>query len=387
MKIGILTSGVMPVPAVKGGAVENLIDLYLAYNDQHQLHDITIYSVSDKAVKHHPALSSAVNHYRYINPFSLWAKVRKALRSRQHNYYNPSIEYYLHQALCHIRRQHYDMVIVENRPGYILKLRALTEAPCVLHLHNDSLNAKSKKASSIVEGFDKIICVSDYITHRIPDASGKSITVYNAIDIQHFIDAQPLDRKTMGFTSEDFVIIYSGRLTPEKGILELIEAISMAACRKHIKLLVTGARFYGNNASQSPFTQQLEKACENMKEQVFFTGFVAYQQIPSYLKMADIAVVPSMWEEPFGLTVVEAMAAGLPLIATRSGGIPEICEGIATLVEREQLSQQLATAIDELYQNPAKRKEMAAALQERAKLFDKDSYARDFFASLNTLCR
>ena len=201
MKIAILTSGVMPVPAVKGGAVEYLIDLYLAYNEQHQLHDITIYSVSDKATKHHSALSSAVNHYRYINPFSFWAKIRKKLQFNRHNYYNPSIEYYLHQALQDIRRQHYDMIIVENRPGYILKLRALTDARCVLHLHNDFLNAKSKEATAIVEGYDKIICVSDYITQQIPKGSDKSETVYNAIDVQHFLDAKPLE------------IFYTGKFT------------------------------------------------------------------------------------------------------------------------------------------------------------------------------
>ena len=154
MRIAILTSGVMPVPAVRGGAVEYLIDLYLAYNEQHKLHDITVYSVADKAVKHHPALSSTVNHYRYINPFTLWAKIRKKLQFKHNNYYNPSIEYYLHQVLQDIRRQHYDMIIVENRPGFILKLRALTDARCVLHLHNDFLNAKSKEASAIVEGVE-----------------------------------------------------------------------------------------------------------------------------------------------------------------------------------------------------------------------------------------
>ena len=387
MKIAILTSGVMPVPAVKGGAVENLIDLYLAYNEQHKLHDITVYSVADQAVKRHPAFLSAVNHYRYINPFTLWAKVMKALHPRRHRYYNPSIEYYLRHALRHIRQQHYDIIIVENRPGYILKLRAVTDVPCVLHLHNDTLNATSKEADNIVKGYDKIICVSDYITRRVPDSSGKSITVYNAIDVRHFTDAQPLSRQTLGLTSDDFVIVYSGRLTPEKGILELIEAIKLTACRKHIKLLVVGARFYGNDTSRSPFTEQLEAACESIKEQVIFTGFIAYQQIPSYLKMADLAVVPSRWEEPFGLTVVEAMAAGLPLIATRSGGIPELCDGIATLVEREQLAQHLATAIDELYQDPAKRKEMAAASLACSCRFDKDTYAHNFFAVLNTLSR
>ena len=109
-------------------------------------------------------------------------------------------------------------------------------------------------------------------------------------------------------------------------------------------------------------------------------------QVPSYLKMADVAVVPSMWEEPFGLTVVEAMAAGLPLITTRSGGIPEICEGVATIVERENIVDNLAAAILDLYQHPEKRQKMAAASLERSKLFDKETYAKNFFAALDDIC-
>ena len=88
-------------------------------------------------------------------------------------------------------------------------------------------------------------------------------------------------------------------------------------------------------------------------------------------QLADIAVLPSMWNEPFGLTIVEAMAVGLPLITTRSGGIPEICEGVATIVERNNVVNNLANAILDLYQDSKKRKLMAAASLERAKLFDK----------------
>lgn len=101
--------------------------------------------------------------------------------------------------------------------------------------------------------------------------------------------------------------------------------------------------------------------------------------------MADIAVIPSMWEEPFGLTVVEAMAAGLPLITTRSGGIPEICEGVATIVERDDIVNNLAQAILDLYEHPEKRKQMAAASLKRAKLFDKETYAKNFFEALEEL--
>ena len=66
MRIAILTSGILPIPAVQGGAVENLIDFYLEYNNQLQLYDITVYSVWHPDVKKHSALISKVNHYKSL---------------------------------------------------------------------------------------------------------------------------------------------------------------------------------------------------------------------------------------------------------------------------------------------------------------------------------
>ena len=77
MKIAILTSGILPVPAVQGGAVENLIDFCLEYNDIHKIHEITVYSLYHPALKNHPALKSKTNHYHYIDTSSIFAKVLK----------------------------------------------------------------------------------------------------------------------------------------------------------------------------------------------------------------------------------------------------------------------------------------------------------------------
>ena len=77
MRIAILTCGILPIPAVQGGAVENLIDFYLEYNNIHKLHDITVYSPWAPKVETHPALSSDVNHYIYINDKCFKAKIEK----------------------------------------------------------------------------------------------------------------------------------------------------------------------------------------------------------------------------------------------------------------------------------------------------------------------
>lgn len=388
MRIAILTSGILPVPAVQGGAVENLVDFYLEYNDRHRLHDITVYSIWHPAVRQHPALASDVNHYRYISSSGLLAKIRKYwLRRSAHGYYNYTIEYYLNEAIRRLRRKHYDVVIVENRPAFSLKLTGVVDSAYVLHLHNDFLNTDTKQADLIFTPYSRIISVSDYITGRVQQIAPtlhKCETLHNAIDTRRFAAAKPVDRASIGLAADDFVIVYSGRLRKEKGILELVQAVGQMHDIPRLKLLIIGASSYGSSQMPSQFVRRLEEAARPVSDKVVFTGFVDYTDIPSYLKTADIAVVPSLWEEPFGLTVLEAMAAGLPLVTTRSGGIPEICEGVATIVGRDGIVDSLKDAITDLYHHPEKRRQMAAAALDRSKHFDKDTYARQFFSALES---
>jgi len=390
MKIAILTSGILPVPAVQGGAVENLIDFCLEYNNTHQIHDITVFSIYHPAVKNHPAHFSKTNHYQYIDTSSILAKILKHIYiiiNGRNEYYHYSIEYFFEKVLRDITKGQYDIIIVENRPGYILKLKGKTKAKIILHQENDYLNNTTPQYQNIYDDFSLIINTSLYITKRVTTINpndSKCKTVLNGIDTKRFYNAKPLSRQLVGLKKSDFIIVYSGRLTKEKGILELILAINQLNI-PDIKLLIIGANSYGSNQKGTNFIQTLEKTSQKIKEQVLFTGYIDYHQIPSYLKIADIAVVPSMWEEPFGLTVVEAMAAGLPLITTRSGGIPEICEGIATIVDRENIVDNLTTAILDLYNHPDKREQMAKASLERSKLFDKETYAKNFFAALEAL--
>lgn len=382
----------MPVPAVQGGAVENLIDFYLEYNHQHRIHDITIYSIWHPDIKSHPALYSDVNHYQYIKMDTLWAKFKKAIYKRSHHddYYQNTIEFFFEQAFCRLHYQDFDTIIVENRPGYVLKLKDRIRTPCILHLHNDFLNTDTRQGTMIFSEFNRILSVSDYILNRVQKINPKQIktlTVNNSIDCQRFTKATPMQREEHGISDKDFVIVYSGRLNKEKGILPLIQAVKKTQAIPHLKLLIIGASSYKIDRHPTSFIRQLEIESESIRNQVIFTGYIKYKQVPSYLKMADIAVVPSMWEEPFGLTVVEAMAAGLPLITTRSGGIPEICEGVATIVERKNIVDHLAAAILDLYQHPEKRQQMAAASLERSKLFDKETYAKNFFAAIEESLR
>ncbi len=394
MKIAILTSGILPVPAIRGGAVENLVDFYLAYNEVHRQHDITVYSVGDRLTKGHHALQSEVNHYHYIEVNTFLSKIRKHIYKTFHGegYYDYTIEYFLTQSLKDIRRKDYDLIIIENRAGYILKVASQTHAKTVLHLHNDFLHKDSREAKAIYDAFDRIITVSDYITSRVRTIrpnDGKCVTVENGIDINAFsrLKAKPRTRKSLGLQSTDFVLVYSGRINREKGIAQLIQAMCQLTEYKDIKLLVMGSSFYGGpDAGQDPFIHQLKESASPIRERVVFTGFIPYNDMPSYLQLADCSVIPSQWEEPFGLTCVEAMAMGLPIIAARSGGIPEILssDNAILLQKGENFVDQLSAAILDLYRHREKCLRMGEASLKLSRNYSKQHYAESFMQALSS---
>ncbi len=387
MNIAVLTSGILPVPAAKGGAVENLIDFYLEYNERHRLHNITVYSVWHHSVTGHTAVKAEANNYIYYKASSWLGKIKKFYFSKSHKegYYHYSIEYFLHEAIQDIQKKHYDVIIIENRPGFVLSLTGMEETRCILHLHNDFLNVDTLRANTIFNKYQRIIGVSNYITNKVNQIAPekkKAVTIYNSIDTSHFVNAIPKKRELLGLSENDFIIVYSGRLNEEKGILQLIQATKKCVQIPNLRLLIIGASSYGKDKKPTPYLTRLELEAEPIKDHVVYTGYVSYAQIPSYLKMADIAVVPSMWEEPFGLTVLEAMAAGLPLITTNSGGIPEICKDVATFVDKEHIVDNLANAIMNLYNQPKKRYLMSEASIRRAKLYDKETYAKNFLEAI-----
>ena len=381
----------LPIPAVQGGAVENLIDFYLEYNDTHKLHDITVYSPWEPKIKLHPALSSDVNHYHFIDVTSLRARISRKLYSYCHHdeYYNYFIEYYFEKAYADLKKKHFDYIIIENGAGLAYKLSQRGHRNLILHLHNDLLNSQSRYHDVIANSLTKIITVSNYIKGRVSTVFpvDKIETVHNGINLKNFSrkEISCVNRRQVGFADNDFVMVYSGRINKDKGVSELIDAMLLLKDKPNIKLMIIGGSFFDNVKNDDEYISTLKNQAKTIADRINFTGFIPYNQVPNYMQIADIAVLPSMWDEPFGLTIVEALAAGLPLITTRSGGIPEICEGVATIIERKDIVYHLTNAILDLYAHPKKREEMSAASIMRAKCFDKETYAENFFGALGKI--
>jgi glycosyltransferase involved in cell wall biosynthesis len=155
--------------------------------------------------------------------------------------------------------------------------------------------------------------------------NGLDLTPYRA-------DIQPIDRSLFGFSTNDVVSIYVGRLSPEKNLSLLLRAFyGVAMTYDHVRLLVVG---------DGPERENLEAQVKHMNigRKVYFTGMVEYKEIPGYLATSDIFVTPSS-AETFGLSTVEAMAAGLPTLGIDAPGTGDIIEdGITGLVTTDDLA-------------------------------------------------
>ena len=94
---------------------------------------------------------------------------------------------------------------------------------------------------------------------------------------------------------------------------------------------------------------------KNIRDRVVFTGYVDYSIISQYYSIADVMVMPSIWDDPAPITILEAMACGKALITTDSGGIPEyVGNDNCIIVKRNnKIVDKIAENLDKLLDNPS----------------------------------
>lgn len=221
----------------------------------------------------------------------------------------------------------------------------------------------------IIEKTNKFISVSDYIGKDLKNFSDriknkKFVTLKNIIDYEKFEKNITETEKNIlknkyHIDSNEKVIIFVGRLTEEKGIKQLLMAINDVTY-KNFKLLIVGSYFF-NTKVKSDFEKELDELVNKNKERIIFTGYINYNEIYQLYKISDFAVLPSMWDEPAGLTIQEAEACGLPVITTNSGGIPEyVINGSSIIIKKDKnIVENLKTEIENLLDDEKKIKEMS----------------------------
>lgn len=146
-------------------------------------------------------------------------------------------------------------------------------------------------------------------------------------------------KKELGIDKECPVLLFAGRITKEKGILELLEALSGLG-EECFTLLVAGNTFFNVDIKDS-FEEKLRQIARKIHGKIIFTGFIPYSEMYQYYQLADICILPSVWQEPCSISVIECIVSGTPLITTRTGGTPENVTEATILLDTENLIEAL----------------------------------------------
>lgn len=161
-----------------------------------------------------------------------------------------------------------------------------------------------------------------------------------------FEESQPPTTKIREFT-----VACVGRLIPEKGVDVAIRAVAEARRQgAHVRLEVIG---------DGPERANLEElARRELPDPAWdFVGALARDRALARMRLADAVIVPSVWSEPAGFVVIEAMALGVPVIAADAGGIPELARGAALLAARSD-AEAFARALTEVASDPVRARAM-----------------------------
>ena len=305
MKIAILITGFPPKSI--GGA--EIATLNIATELAQRGHEVHVITIGDKELKGDNE-GDFYTHYIQLGvapEASLWGAISYAVK-----------------AFAQIRRINPDIVHAqrfyrEGLAAFLAKV-LLKKRYCIWCQGADiylSWRFKGIASKLFLKRVNAVISLTQNMKDKIHEISNRNAFVIpNGIDLSRFGGLSHQDTDTLAVNGER-TILFVGRLHPLKGVNYLIEAMS-AIIRKNpkVKLLLVGDGEERQNLGNLVIDQGLSKC-------VTFIGQIPNEKVSQYMAASDVFVLPSL-SEGFGVVNLEAMACGLPIVATNVGGIPEI---------------------------------------------------------------
>ena len=247
-----------------------------------------------------------------------------------------------------------DILYIHNRPGTADTLAKIAERRgirLVLHMHNSLLHPLSRKHFPALKSVPIVFCsefIRKEVTSAYPDYFQHTHVVYNGADRDKFRAGRQRQKPVPE-------IIFTGRLVPYKGAHVLTGAMGILQ-RKGISATCTivGGSAFGNS-KRTRYVKRLERTRPSNTELI---GYRSGSEFAALVREADIYCCPSIWNDPFPMGLLEAMASGLPVVASKTGGIPEqLAYGGGIMVPAND-KEALATALLRLLEDGSYRESL-----------------------------
>jgi glycosyltransferase involved in cell wall biosynthesis len=412
-KIAIITSGYLPVPNVLGGAVEALDMMLVNKNEEENLFDFTVFSSYTPEAQqaastfHHTEFEfiKTLPLTKFIDQSIFWV-AKNILRKTHLMSYRFIAQRlaYIHSVSQRIHNDNFDAIIIENHASLFMILKRFGNAKkyqgkVYYHLHNEVKNTYGCTNEILMS--KKVLGVSRFIVDTLDSKlrslgtqglqnSQKSVwrncvdtSLFNPANLEVQQSGKTL-RIKLGIPEENIVFLFSGRLTPEKGAIQLLKAFS-AAKIPNATLVIVGSFFFNSDIA-SPFEKELHTLAREGGDRIKFTGFIKYDEMPVVYSMADICCLPSIWDDPAPLAVIESLASSKALITTKSGGIPEYASNrSAYILERDEyLTANITSAMQELAADASKRRVMGRFARQETEDLNPLEYLHQLASALET---
>jgi glycosyltransferase involved in cell wall biosynthesis len=278
-----------------------------------------------------------------------------------------------------LSRERIDLVHLNNSPcvGFDdwLPAARLTGRPISAHARGLYADPGRSTWRWLCRRFDAVVAISGSVAASLAGAgfaAGRIHQIYDGIDLARWTPRPPDEgrriRAEHGVAEDAVLVVMVGLLRPWKGQDVALEAIAALPpeLRSRLRLWIVGEASEGDAAYAGALRRTV--ADRGLAEIVSFLGFRA--DVPALMGAADVVLHASTLPEPFGLVVVEGLALGKPVVASRLGGPAEIlAPGDGQLFDPAQPAE-LAERLAELISSPALRSELGARGRERAKSFD-----------------
>jgi glycosyltransferase involved in cell wall biosynthesis len=284
---------------------------------------------------------------------------------RQREYANRVVEAIRSNGLLHL-----PMVPI-NDPELAVVLRDAFPRGRIVHWFQNQQECKPRFRRLFAGAVDAVAGCSNFISRWVEGhyglKTGTARTLYNGVDSQAFTRA---GQEAPGVPVVNFV----GRTGIEKAPdLVLKAALRIAKKTNHFGVQLIGSNHWDRFEMDS-YQQQLVELTREVEAAgvpVRRPGHIGRRDLPNEFRKAHVHVVPSRWDEPSALSIYEGMACGLPTVASRTGGTPEIIDGHGFLFERDSVDG-LADSLEALLSDPELRRKYAALARERASEFTWD---------------
>jgi spore coat protein SA len=310
-----------------------------------------------------------------------WRVSLGSLQQWLYHRYRHLLPFYDRRVAALIRRLAPDLLHVHNRPLLALFLKKqFPRLPVLLHLHNlySILGKRERPAPYTPIPVEAFLACSNFVLEQERDRLGTGAkyhgVITNGVDLEAFLprwerlDEARAFREHYGL-GEEPVVLFAGKIRESKGAGVLLAAMHRVweELPQAALVLVGGTEFgRGRTQRETPFFKQFKEMVAQAPGQVILTGFIPHDSMPQAYLLGDVFVGPSQKPEGMPMVLLEASACGLPLIATRLGGIPEVVrEGVnGVLLDSPHDPEELAGKILALLADTAVRQRLGHQARE-----------------------